>query len=93
MTLTCLLAIIWTGITPILSYLAIYVGYNKMLKNVLKSNPRLFFIILTVIPQVKVTNQLVGAPIGSDVELQCYIEASPKAMNSWYREDGTYLPL
>lgn len=42
----------------------------------------------TVIPQVKVTNQLVGAPLGSDVQLQCYIEASPKAMNSWYREDG-----
>lgn len=45
-------------------------------------------ILSTVIPQVKVTNQLVGAPLGSDVELQCYIEASPKAMNSWYREDG-----
>ncbi|CAG9787187.1 unnamed protein product [Diatraea saccharalis] len=44
-----------------------------------------------VIPQVKVTNQLVGAPLGSDVELQCYIEASPKAMNSWYREDGKSL--
>ncbi|XP_048477640.1 lachesin [Plutella xylostella] len=40
------------------------------------------------LPQVKVTNQLVGAPPGSDVELQCYIEASPKAMNSWYREDA-----
>ncbi|XP_037867476.1 lachesin isoform X1 [Bombyx mori] len=40
------------------------------------------------IPQVKVTNQLVGAPLGSDVELQCYIEASPKAMNSWSREDA-----
>ncbi|CAG9138363.1 unnamed protein product [Plutella xylostella] len=33
-------------------------------------------------------NSLSGAPPGSDVELQCYIEASPKAMNSWYREDA-----
>ncbi|XP_013173727.1 PREDICTED: lachesin-like [Papilio xuthus] len=49
---------------------------------------RRYHVQVHFIPQVKVTNQLVGAPIGSDVELQCFIEASPKAMNSWYREDG-----
>ncbi|XP_068626745.1 lachesin-like, partial [Battus philenor] len=49
---------------------------------------RRYHVQVHFIPQVKVTNQLVGAPIGSDVELQCYIEASPKAMNSWYREDA-----
>ncbi|XP_030026929.2 lachesin isoform X2 [Manduca sexta] len=49
---------------------------------------RRYHVEVHFIPQVKVTNQLVGAPLGSDVELQCYIEASPKAMNSWYREDA-----
>ncbi|RVE53571.1 hypothetical protein evm_001712 [Chilo suppressalis] len=52
---------------------------------------RRYHVEVHFIPQVKVTNQLVGAPLGSDVELQCYIEASPKAMNSWYREDGKSL--
>ncbi|XP_046398484.1 lachesin-like isoform X2 [Ischnura elegans] len=37
-------------------------------------------------PLIKVVNQLVAAPLGSDVILQCYVEASPKAMNSWYKE-------
>ncbi|XP_048001131.1 lachesin-like [Leguminivora glycinivorella] len=49
---------------------------------------RRYHVQVHFIPQVKVTNQLVGAPLGSDVALQCYIEASPKAMNSWYREDS-----
>ncbi|CAH2085444.1 unnamed protein product [Euphydryas editha] len=49
---------------------------------------RRYHVQVHFIPQVKVTNQLVGAPLGSHVELQCYIEASPKAMNSWYREDA-----
>ncbi|XP_049693037.2 lachesin isoform X2 [Helicoverpa armigera] len=49
---------------------------------------RRYHVEVHFIPQVKVTNQLVGAPLGSDVELQCFIEASPKAMNSWYREDA-----
>jgi len=35
-----------------------------------------------------VTNQLVAAPINSDVVLQCYVEASPHAMNTWYRDTG-----
>jgi hypothetical protein len=39
-------------------------------------------------PMIKVSNQLVAAPAGSDVTVQCYVEASPKAMNSWHRETG-----
>ncbi|XP_026467569.1 lachesin-like [Ctenocephalides felis] len=39
-------------------------------------------------PAIRVANQLVGAPAGSDVTLQCHVEASPKAMNSWYRDSG-----
>ncbi|KAK6617276.1 hypothetical protein RUM44_005607 [Polyplax serrata] len=42
-------------------------------------------------PSIQVTNQLVAAPVGSDVILQCYVEASPKAMNSWYKEKGEKL--
>ncbi|XP_011266233.1 lachesin [Camponotus floridanus] len=42
-------------------------------------------------PAIKVTNQLVAAPIYSDVVLQCYVEASPHAMNTWYREGGEKL--
>ncbi|CAK1544096.1 unnamed protein product [Leptosia nina] len=49
---------------------------------------RRYHVQVHFIPQVKAALQLVGAPLGSDVELQCYIEASPKAMNSWYREDA-----
>ncbi|XP_045496304.1 lachesin-like [Colias croceus] len=52
---------------------------------------RRYHVQVHFIPQVKAALQLVGAPLGSDVELQCYIEASPKAMNSWYREDGNSL--
>ncbi|KAK3917383.1 Lachesin, partial [Frankliniella fusca] len=37
-------------------------------------------------PLIKVSNQLVAAPIYSDVVIQCYVEASPKAMNTWWRE-------
>ncbi|XP_053605801.1 lachesin-like isoform X2 [Plodia interpunctella] len=52
---------------------------------------RRYYVEVHFIPQVKVMNQLVGAPLGSDVELQCFIEASPRAMNSWYPEDGKSL--
>lgn len=39
-------------------------------------------------PLIKVSNQLVAAPLESDVLIQCYVEASPKAMNSWLRDSG-----
>ncbi|XP_049871179.1 lachesin-like [Pectinophora gossypiella] len=52
---------------------------------------RRYHVQVHFIPQVKVSNQLVGAPLGSELQLQCYIEAAPKAMNSWYREDGKSL--
>ncbi|XP_063241695.1 lachesin-like [Bacillus rossius redtenbacheri] len=42
-------------------------------------------------PVIRVSNQLVAAPVGSDVLVQCYVEASPKAMNSWYKETGEKL--
>ena len=39
-------------------------------------------------PLIQVPNQLVGAPVGSDVTLHCNVEASPKAINYWTRESG-----
>ncbi|KAJ4434833.1 hypothetical protein ANN_23404 [Periplaneta americana] len=40
-------------------------------------------------PLIKVSNQLVAAPVGSNVDIGCDVEASPKAMNSWYRDTAT----
>jgi len=39
-------------------------------------------------PLIQVPNQLVGAPANTDVTLQCHVEASPKAINYWTRENG-----
>jgi hypothetical protein len=49
---------------------------------------------VTVRPLIKVSNQLVAAPVGSNVDIGCDVEASPKAMNSWFRDSGktTLLP-
>lgn len=46
---------------------------------------------VSVQPLIKVTNQLVAAPVNSDVMLQCYVEASPHAMNTWYKDPGEKL--
>ncbi|CAA9993297.1 unnamed protein product [Nesidiocoris tenuis] len=37
-------------------------------------------------PSVKVPNDLFGAPVGTDVSMQCNVETSPKALNSWFKE-------
>ncbi|KAL3289528.1 hypothetical protein HHI36_022945 [Cryptolaemus montrouzieri] len=42
-------------------------------------------------PLIRVSNQLVAAPVASDVLVQCYVEASPKAMNHWMRDNGEKL--
>ncbi|XP_044739889.1 lachesin [Chrysoperla carnea] len=39
-------------------------------------------------PVIQVPNQLVGAPLGTDVKLECIIEASPKSINYWIRDTG-----
>lgn len=45
---------------------------------------------VTVRPLIQVPNQLVGAPINTDVTLLCQVEASPKAINYWTRENGKW---
>jgi neurotrimin len=42
-------------------------------------------------PLIRVSNQLVAAPVARDVLIQCYVEASPKAMNHWMRSTGEKL--
>ncbi|GIY96627.1 lachesin [Caerostris extrusa] len=42
-------------------------------------------------PKIRVPNQLVGAASGSDVTLECRLEASPSPLTSWIRSDGFML--
>lgn len=42
-------------------------------------------------PIIHVPNQLVGAPLGTDVDLECFVEASPKAINYWVKETGSMI--
>lgn len=42
-------------------------------------------------PVVKADNQLIGSPIGKDVEIECHVEAYPKAVNYWERDNGEML--
>ncbi|KAG8182300.1 hypothetical protein JTE90_013906 [Oedothorax gibbosus] len=42
-------------------------------------------------PKIRVPNQLVGAAAGSDVILECRLEASPSPLTSWIRSDGIML--
>ncbi|KAK4295826.1 hypothetical protein Pmani_031631, partial [Petrolisthes manimaculis] len=39
-------------------------------------------------PQMHVPNQLVGAPESTDVELECFVEAHPKAITYWEHRDA-----
>lgn len=39
-----------------------------------------------VSPVIRVPNQLVGAPRGTDVALECLVEASPKSINYWVKD-------
>ncbi|KAG5875646.1 hypothetical protein JTB14_003490 [Gonioctena quinquepunctata] len=44
-------------------------------------------------PVIHVPNQLVGAPLGTDVTLECNVEAYPKSINYWVRDTGMYVCL
>ena len=44
--------------------------------------------LILVNPVIQVPNQLVGAPLATDVALECYVEASPKSINYWVRDTG-----
>ncbi|XP_047120408.1 lachesin-like [Schistocerca piceifrons] len=42
-------------------------------------------------PSVKVPNQLLGAPLGTDVQMECYVEAFPNTINYWVKNRGEML--
>ncbi|XP_077299466.1 lachesin-like [Arctopsyche grandis] len=42
-------------------------------------------------PTVKVPNQLLGAPLDTDVQLECYVEAFPNTINYWVKNRGEML--
>lgn len=48
-------------------------------------------IIVVVAPVIKVPNQLLGAPVGTDVQLQCFVEAFPNTINYWVKSRGEML--
>uniref|UniRef100_T1IZW5 Ig-like domain-containing protein n=1 Tax=Strigamia maritima TaxID=126957 RepID=T1IZW5_STRMM len=39
-------------------------------------------------PSIRIPNQLVGAPLEKEVLLECLVEASPRSVNYWTRENG-----
>lgn len=48
---------------------------------------------ITVHPVIQVPNQLVGAPLGTDVQIECHVEASPKSINYWIKDTGECVHL
>lgn len=48
------------------------------------------FYLNVVAPSVRAPSQLLGAPLGSDVQLNCQVEASPAPVSYWLK--GGKLP-
>lgn len=49
------------------------------------------FIVVTVAPVIRVTNQLLGAPLGTNVRLECIVESFPNSVNYWSNIKGDYI--
>jgi neurotrimin len=49
-------------------------------------------IIVSVSPMIWVPNQLVGAPAGTDVTVDCHTEAHPRAISYWVYDNVMVLP-
>jgi neurotrimin len=43
------------------------------------------FMYSLVAPSVRAPSQLLGAPLGSDVQLECQVEASPAPVSYWLK--------
>ena len=50
-----------------------------------------FLCCFAVAPIIKVPNQLLGAPLGTDVQLECHVEAYPNTINYWVKNRGEML--
>ncbi|XP_014216864.1 lachesin-like [Copidosoma floridanum] len=42
-------------------------------------------------PEIQVPNQLVGAPLGTDVVLECIVQAFPQSINFWRNNNNTMI--
>lgn len=51
----------------------------------------LHIVLFSVAPVIKVPNQLLGAPLNTDVQLECYVEAFPNTINYWVKNRGEML--
>lgn len=50
-----------------------------------------FVVCVAVAPMVKVGNQLLGAPLHTDVRISCFVEAYPHAVVYWRNDDSEML--
>ena len=51
----------------------------------------MYDLFVAVAPVVKVPNQLLGAPLGTNVSLECHVEAFPNTINYWVKNRGEML--
>lgn len=49
------------------------------------------FSLVAVAPTIHAPSQLLGAPVGTDVTLECKVEAYPNTMNYWENNRSTIL--
>lgn len=49
------------------------------------------FWLVSVAPSIKIPNQLLGAPLGTDVLLECHVEAYPNTINYWMKNRNEML--
>lgn len=52
--------------------------------------PNVIVSVFLVAPIVKAEKQMVASPYGTQVVLECLVQASPLAINLWYK-DGNYV--
>ncbi|XP_050519561.1 uncharacterized protein LOC126893426 [Diabrotica virgifera virgifera] len=70
------------------------VPLDRWMVNLNLGLPRIFpsdFANRVVAPVIKVPNQLLGAPVSTDVQLECYVEAYPNTVNYWIKNRGEML--
>lgn len=77
--------------TPLFSLFLSYTHTHTVISISFTLSLSLFAI--TVHPVIQVPNQLVGAPLGTDVQIECHVEASPKSINYWIKDTGECVHL
>ena len=54
-------------------------------------NDACHYVFFAVPPQLRIPHQLIGAPLGFNVTLECFTEAHPTSLNYWTKDDGNML--